>query len=556
MTFDPTETAAKTHATIDRLTSLAKEYEDATHVNVLAGDSTIVLLTSPSGVWGLYSTSKPLNVKNRASFAVDHDVYHLGAEVGTADLVAKHADVVTDWVRRYMIDTLADIVDGVNLESIQSSYTKTELSDYEQLFADTVGDANDISTLADDVTEELGRRADLEHRLGLDAVDWSTLLFSNTALQSDTDASNFILMASASTNVNLKKSIEYSSGFLLSDILESIYANTDKHRMRLVNGDGDELNFTPLENQEQSDIVTIDADAADAPAAATDDDDGHDEAGEPTAMHDEEADDILGLGRHLSVPPLSLDFHAGDAGHDAGEEHAEGATSEDDDHDSVETAPVSVDDATAMPAGDADEPVFIQEDQHEDEQHPTAETDFESDARDVEDGEPKPADDDEGAGGVEPSTVDDTPSESTYEQPSVESVVGDIPDVDSLLVGIARTRKTMEDIRRAQENVRKEVDAANARLDALKAERQVVSAKIEKLPAAQPDIDGKIASVGARRDDIKSQIESLQDEVQRLDDEERQLVAEKTAEVDRKVLEESAGRLDTVIERLTDALKF
>jgi archaellum component FlaC len=560
MTFDPTETAAKTHATIDRLTSLAKEYEGATHVNVIAGDSTIVLLTSPAGVWGVYATSKPLNVKNRASFAVDHDVYHLGAEVGTADLVAKHADVVTDWVRRYMIDTLADIVDGVNLESIQSSYTKTELSDYEQVFADTVGDANDISTLADDVTEELGRRADLEHRLGLDAVDWSTLLFSNTALQSDTDASNFILMASASTNVNLKKSIDYSSGFLLSDILESIYANTDKHRMRLVNGDGDELTFTPLENQEQSGIVTIDADVADAPAAATDDEDGHDEVDETTAMHDEEADDILGLGRHLSVPPLSLDFHAEDAGHDAGDEHAEGATSEDDDHDSVETAPVSVDDATATTAGDADEPVVMQEDQHEDEQRPTAEVDVdvdsESDARDVEDDEPKPADDAEGVGDAEPSTVGATPSEPTYEQPSVESVVGDVPDVDSLLVGIARTRKTMEDIRRAQEHVRKEVDAAQARLDALKAERQVVSARIEKLPAAQPDIDGKIASVGARRDDIKSQIESLQDEVQRLDDEERQLVAEKTAEVDRKVLEESAGRLDTVIERLTDALKF
>ena len=157
---------------------------------------------------------------------------------------------------------------------------------------------------------------------------------------------------------------------------------------------------------------------------------------------------------------------------------------------------------------------------------------------------------------MEPSTVGETSSEPTYEQPSVESVVGDIPDVDSLLAEIARTRKTMEDIRRAQEQVRKEVDTAQARLDALKAERQVVSAKIGKLPAAQPDIDGKIASVGARRDDIKSKIESLQDEVRRLDDEERQLVVVKTAAVDRKVLEESAGRLDTVIERLTDALKF
>ena len=328
--------------------------------------------------------------------------------------------------------------------------------------------------------------------------------------------------------------------------------------MRLVNGDGDACTVPPLGNQEQSGIVTIDADVADAPAAATDDDDGHYEAGEPTATHDEEADDILGLGSHLSVPPLSLDFHVEDAGHDAGEEHSVEATSEDGDRDSAEAAPVSVDDATATPAGDADEPVVMQEDQHEDEQRPAAEVDVDSDpdARDVEDDEPKPADDAEGVGDAEPSTVGATPSEPTYEQPSVESVVGDIPDVDSLLVGIARTRKTMEDIRRAQEHVRKEVDAAQSRLDALKAERQVVSARLEKLPAAQPDIDGKIASVGARRDDIKSQIESLQDEVQRLDDEERQLVAEKTAEVDRKVLEESAGRLDTVIERLTDALKF
>ena len=526
MTFDPTETAAKTQATINRLTSLAKEYESATHVNVLAGDSTIVLLTSPAGVWGVYATSKPLNVKNRASFAVDHDVYHLGAEVGAADLVAKHADVVTDWVRRYMIDTLADIVNGVNLESIQSSYTKAEFSDYERVFADTVGDANDISTLADDVTAELGCRADLEHRLGLDAVDWSTVLFSNTALQSDTDASNFILMASASTNVNLKKSIDYSSGFLLSDILESIYANTNKHRMRLMNGEGDELNFTPPENQEQPGIVTIDSDDADA--TATDGEDGHETEG-PVIKHDEEADDILGIGSHLSVPALSIDASVGDDNEDAGEE-----------------------DATAT-AADDDEPVDIQEDQHEDEQHPTAGVGVEPDA---EDGEPKPADDDEAADGVEPSTVGETSSEPTYEQPSVESVVGDIPDVDSLLAEIARTRKTMEDIRRAQEHVRKEVDAAQVRLDALKAERQVVSAKIGKLPAAQPDIDGKIASVGARRDDIKSKIESLQDEVRRLDDEERQLVVEKTAEVDRKVLEESAGRLDTVIERLTDALKF
>lgn len=539
MTFDPTETAAKTHTTINRLTSLTKEYEGATHVNVLAGDSTIVLLISPAGVWGVYATSKPLNVKNRASFAVDHDVYRLGAEVGVADLIAKHADVVTDWVRRYMIDTLADIVDGANLEIIQSSYTKAELSDYERVFADTVGDANDISTLADDVTGELGHRADLEHRLGLDVVDWSTLLFSNTALQSDTDASNFILMASASTNVNLKKSIDYSSGFLLSDILESMYANTNKHRMRLVNGDGDELNFTPLENQEQSGIVTIDADVADA--SATDDEDSHETEG-PVVEHDEEADDILGIGSHLSVPALSLDASVGDDDEDAGEEHSEEEPSGDGEHDLV----VSEEDATA-PAADAAEPVDIQEDQHEDEQHPTEEVGVEPEA---EGGEPKPADD------VEPSTVGETPSEPTYEQPSVESVVGDIPDVDSLLAGIARTRKTMEDIRRAQEHVRKEVDAAQVRLDALKAERQVVSAKIGKLPAAQPDIDGKIASVGARRDDIKSQIESLQDEVRRLDDEERQLVTEKTAEVDRKVLEESAGRLDTVIERLTDALKF
>lgn len=523
MTFDPTETAAKTHATINRLTSLTNEYEGATHVNVLAGDSTIVLLTSPAGVWGVYANSKPLNVKNRASFAVDHDVYHLGAEVGVADLIAKHADVVTDWVRRYMIDTLADIVDGMNLESMQSSYTKAELSDYERVFADTVGDANDISTLADDVTGELGRRADLEHRLGLDAVDWSTLLFSNTALQSDTDASNFILMASASANVNLKKSLDYSSGFLLSDILESIYANTNKHRMRLVDGDGDELNFTPLENQDQSGIVTIDADDADAPATATDDEDGH-ETDAPTVEHDEEADDILGIGSHLSVPALSLDASVGDDDKDAGEE-----PSGDSEHDLA----VSEEDATA-PAAE----VGV-------ESEPDANADGDADA-----GEPKPAD------GVEPSTVGETPSEPTYEQPSVESVVGDIPDVDSLLAGIARTRKTMEDIRRAQEHVRKEVDAAQVRLDALKAERQVVSAKIGKLPVAQPDIDGKIASVGARRDDIKSKIESLQDEVRRLDDEERQLVVEKTAEVDRKVLEESAGRLDTVIERLTDALKF
>ena len=222
--------------TFDSIKKELQSRQDYNHIlfngdNATQGD--VVVLFEDGAITGAYNTVNNFRSTVRAGFSLDHEVAQTSRDQGALNIkLADNPGLLTDWKENYVISILADLsrrgFSGV-------SDTNEPIRNEEKATAIEPVSLDDVEY---SVNEELKALNAAHEQLGIDDYSKVTVRLLNDFIPAS-DEQNFIRLAT-STSKDISSLLGFSSGFLISKILESsiLLARNGSIEYAVLNDDG------------------------------------------------------------------------------------------------------------------------------------------------------------------------------------------------------------------------------------------------------------------------------------------------------------------------------
>jgi hypothetical protein len=466
--------------------------------NTAQGD--VVVLFEDGAITGAYNTVNKFKSTVRAGFSLDHEVAQTSTDQGALNIkLADNPELLTDWKENYVISVLADLA-RYGFSNV--SGTNEPVRNDEKIAVIEPVSLDDVEY---SVNEEL-KDLNADHaQLGIDDYSKVTVRLLNDFIPAS-DEQNFVRLAT-STSKDIKSLLGFSSGFLISKILESsiLLAKNGSIEYAVLNDDGTvgdkvTLGFEETHNDaEHKDSLSkyvddhledgsdaILADGISKEGLTFDSYDG-DEESEPDVSTEDKKDYNVPMIDLPSVNPEDEAVVTDDEEESAPEPALE-PTRPDDSDDVLKPVSLQVPDLSLL--GQSDEDAQSEDYGQDDDSESDHESDEESGAQSGDSNEPAaeaPADDPY-------ANEDDSEVESMLNEADLED------DVDNLVSVVERARHKLDELKTRKDEVDSELN------DLPVEEAEEIDKEIASLKQDRSDIDDKITALRAQKSDIDDQV--------------------------------------------------